>query len=68
MFTVLILSFALASTEWTAGVYAAALFQSTVPILGMGIFMKIYRKKKKKYFPNRSLSGINLSERKIFRT
>ena len=68
MFTVLILSFALASTEWTAGVYAAALFQSAVPIAGMGIFMRLYRQKKKKYFPRSSLSGFNLSERKIFRS
>lgn len=63
MFTVLILSFALASTEWTAGVYAAALFQSSVPILGMGVFMKIYKKKKKKYFPKQSLSGFRLSDK-----
>jgi ABC-type multidrug transport system permease subunit len=65
MFTVLILSFALASTEWTAGVYAAALFQSSVPILGMSVLMKIYKNKKKKYFPYRSLSGINLSDRQF---
>lgn len=44
MFCVLVMSLALASTEWTAGVYAATLFQSTVPILGIKYaFMKIYR-------------------------
>ena len=41
MFCVLVLSLALASTEWTAGVYAATLFQSSVPILGIRfVFMK----------------------------
>lgn len=41
MFCVLVLSLALASTEWTAGVYAATLFQSSVPILGIRFaFMK----------------------------
>lgn len=42
MFCVLVLSLALASTEWTAGVYAATLFQSSVPILGIRFtFMKL---------------------------
>ncbi|MEB3360115.1 MAG: hypothetical protein VKK04_25545, partial [Synechococcales bacterium] len=46
IFCVLIMSLALASTEWTAGVYAATLFQSSVPIVGMKYaFMKIYRPK-----------------------
>lgn len=45
MFCVLILSFALASTEWTSGVYAATLFQSTMPILGIRlVFMKLQNK------------------------
>ena len=65
MFTVLILSFGLASTEWTAGVYAAALFQSSVPIFGMSVLMKVYKNKKKKYFPNRSLSGVKLTDRQF---
>jgi hypothetical protein len=44
MFCVLVMSLALASTEWTAGVYAATLFQSSVPIVGMKyVFMKVYR-------------------------
>ncbi|MGI0487672.1 hypothetical protein ACN4EK_19690 [Pantanalinema rosaneae CENA516] len=44
MFCVLVLSLALASTEWTAGVYAATLFQSSVPILGIRVaFMKLQR-------------------------
>lgn len=44
LFGVLILSLALASTEWTAGVYVATLFQSSVPLLGMKyVFMKIYK-------------------------
>lgn len=48
MLCVLILSFALASTEWTAGVYAASLFQSTVPIVGIKVvFMKIRKSKAK---------------------
>lgn len=42
MFSVLVMSFALASTEWTAGVYAASLFQASVPIVGMKfVFMKL---------------------------
>jgi hypothetical protein len=45
LFCVLVLSLALASTEWTAGVYAATLFQSSVPLVGMSLFMKLYRKK-----------------------
>jgi hypothetical protein len=48
MFSVLILSFALASTEWTAGVYAAALFQSSIPIFGMSVVMRVYRQKQQK--------------------
>lgn len=48
MFCVLIMSFALASTEWTAGVYAASLFQSSVPIVGMKyVFMRIHRPRRK---------------------
>jgi hypothetical protein len=44
LFGVLILSLALASTEWTAGVYVATLFQSSVPLIGMRyVFMKIYK-------------------------
>lgn len=44
MTCVLIMSLALASTEWTAGVYAASLFQSIVPIVGLKyVFMRIYR-------------------------
>lgn len=54
MFCVLVLSLALASTEWTAGVYAATLFQSSVPIVGIKVlFMKLYKHRKK---PNHSLS------------
>lgn len=49
MMCVLILSFALASTEWTAGVYAASLFQSTVPIVGIKvIFMKIKKPRRRR--------------------
>ncbi len=47
MFSVLVLSFALASTEWTAGVYSAALFQSTVPIVGMSVLMRVRRSKRR---------------------
>lgn len=48
MVCVLILSFALASTEWTAGVYAATAFQSLMPIVGIKlIFMKIQRSPKR---------------------
>lgn len=44
LFGVLVLSLALASTEWTAGVYVATLFQSSVPLIGMRfVFMKIYK-------------------------
>jgi hypothetical protein len=47
LFGVLILSLALASTEWTAGVYVATLFQSSVPLIGMKyVFMKIYKYRK----------------------
>lgn len=42
LFCILILSMALASTEWTAGVYVATLFQSSMPLIGMKIvFMKL---------------------------
>jgi len=52
MFCVLVLSLALASTEWTAGVYAATLFQSSVPILGIRFaFMKRQRPILKKLMP-----------------
>ena len=48
LFGVLVLSMALASTEWTAGVYFASLFQSSMPLIGMRfVFMKIYRHRKK---------------------
>jgi hypothetical protein len=41
LFCILVMSMALASTEWTAGVYAASLFQATVPIYAIRlIFMK----------------------------
>lgn len=41
LFAILVLSMALASTEWTAGVYAASLFQSSMPIFGIRlVFMK----------------------------
>lgn len=54
MFCVLVLSLALASTEWTAGVYAATLFQSSVPILGIRmIFMKLQRPSSEKLLPSR---------------
>jgi len=47
LFGVLILSLALASTEWTAGVYVATLFQSSVPLVAMRyVFMKIYKYRK----------------------
>ena len=65
MFSVLVLSFALASTEWTAGVYAAALFQGSVPILGMSVLMKVCKNKKRKYFSHKSLSGFKLSDRQF---
>ena len=48
MFSVLVLSFALASTEWTAGVYSAALFQSTVPIVAMSVVMRVQRNRQKR--------------------
>jgi hypothetical protein len=48
LFGVLVLSLALASTEWTAGVYVATLFQSSVPLIGMRfVFMRIYRPSKR---------------------
>lgn len=54
MFCVLVLSLALASTEWTAGVYAATLFQSSVPILGIRFaFMKLQRPALEKLLPSR---------------
>jgi hypothetical protein len=54
MFCVLVLSLALASTEWTAGVYAATLFQSSVPILGIRTaFMKLQRPSPEKLLPSR---------------
>lgn len=44
LFSILVLSMALASTEWTAGVYVATLFQSSVPLVGMRIvLMKLHR-------------------------
>lgn len=53
LFGVLVLSMALASTEWTAGVYFASLFQSSMPLIGMRfVFMKIYRNRKKQNLLN----------------
>jgi len=47
LFGILVLSLALASTEWTAGVYVATLYQSSVPLIVMRfVFMKIYRPRK----------------------
>lgn len=44
MFCVLILSLALASTEWTAGVYAATLFQSSTPLVAIRVvFMRLQK-------------------------
>ena len=49
LFCILVMSMALASTEWTAGVYAASLFQSSVPIVGIRLaFMRKEKKKKQK--------------------
>jgi hypothetical protein len=45
LFGVLMMSFAF-QTEWTAGVYVAALFQSTMTLVGITfVFMKVYRLK-----------------------
>ncbi len=45
LFSVLIFSLSLASIEWTSGVYAATLFQSSVPLLGIRFtVMRLYRK------------------------
>jgi hypothetical protein len=45
LFAVLMMSFAF-QTEWTAGVYVAALFQSSMTLVGITfIFMKVYRLK-----------------------
>ncbi|HEY9827404.1 MAG TPA: hypothetical protein V6D19_18345 [Stenomitos sp.] len=44
LYCILVMSMALASTEWTAGVYAASLFQSSMPIVGIRVvFMKRQR-------------------------
>ncbi len=44
LFCVLVLSLAIAATEWTAGVYAASLFQAAMPLLGLNlVLMKTYR-------------------------
>ena len=44
LFCILVISFALASTEWTAGVYAATLQQSSMPLIGMRlVIMRRYR-------------------------
>ncbi|MBD2426750.1 hypothetical protein [Phormidium sp. FACHB-1136] len=57
MFCVLVMSLALASTEWTAGVYAATLFQSSVPIVGIKYaFMKVYRPNSRGRKPNNLLA------------
>jgi hypothetical protein len=43
LFNILLVSFA-SQTEWTAGVYVAALFQSTITLVGINfVFMKVYR-------------------------
>jgi hypothetical protein len=45
LFAVLMMSFAF-QTEWTAGVYVAALFQSSATLVGITfVFMKVYRLK-----------------------
>ncbi|MBD2017973.1 hypothetical protein H6F96_28930 [Microcoleus sp. FACHB-53] len=45
LFNILLVSFA-SQTEWTAGVYVAALFQSSVTLVGINfVFMKVYRLK-----------------------
>ncbi|MBE9031025.1 hypothetical protein IQ266_14925 [filamentous cyanobacterium LEGE 11480] len=47
LFGILVISFALASTEWTAGVYAATLQQSSMPLLGMRLlFMRRFQQKR----------------------
>jgi hypothetical protein len=44
LFGILVISFALASTEWTAGVYSATLQQSSMPLIGMRlVFMRRFR-------------------------
>ena len=49
LFCILVMSMALASTEWTAGVYAASLFQSTVPIVGIRmVFMRQHKSQKQR--------------------
>ncbi|MGI0493342.1 hypothetical protein ACN4EG_16280, partial [Alkalinema pantanalense CENA528] len=49
LFCILVISFALASTEWTAGVYAATLQQSSMPLIGMRlVFMRRFRKMRQK--------------------
>ncbi|MEO1591874.1 MAG: hypothetical protein AAFU71_11355 [Cyanobacteria bacterium J06632_22] len=67
MFSVLVLSFALASTEWTAGVYSAALFQGTVPVVAMSVLMRVRRSGKPKRrltSPRRRVSA-SKSQRKL---
>jgi hypothetical protein len=60
MFCVLVMSLALASTEWTAGVYAATLFQSSVPIVGIKyVFMKVYRPNSRGRKQNKPLGQSN---------
>jgi len=53
MFCVLVLSLALASVEWTAGVYAATLFQSSVPILGIRFAFMKWQRPAAKLLPSR---------------
>jgi hypothetical protein len=49
LFCILVISFALASTEWTAGVYAATLQQSSMPLIGMRlVIMRRYRSRRNK--------------------
>jgi hypothetical protein len=52
LFGILVISFALASTEWTAGVYAATLQQSSMPLIGMRlVFMRRFRQMRRKPAP-----------------
>lgn len=49
LFGILVISFALASTEWTAGVYAATLQQSSMPLLAMRlVFMRRFRESRQR--------------------
>ncbi len=49
LFNILLVSFA-SQTEWTAGVYVAALFQSSMTLVGINfVFMEVYRLKEFSY-------------------